>query len=226
MNDQHDPEQLAAFAVGLLDGEDARATEAHVAVCQRCQRALTELREVDAALRTVPSELFLDGPPPQAGELALQRALLEVREKRGAHRRRRRLALVAAAVAALVGVGAAGVALGQATASKTITAEPAEAGSRLLTGFNQSTGVRMTVTVTPDERSVLLKASIVGLSVGERCMLMVVDRGGNPYIVGSWVVDAAGEEYSIDSLAAVALGDVAAVKVQNSVGREMVVAPM
>lgn len=223
MSDQHDPEQLAAYAVGLLDGEDARSTEAHVAECQRCRQELTEFREVDGALRRVPPELFLDGPP-RGGALVLQRTLRQVREESGARRRRRRLALVAAAMAALVGVGATGVALGRVTARETITAEPA-AGSRVLTGFNQSSGARMTVTVTPEETSVLVKATIDGLAVGERCIVLVVDRSGNPYIVGSWVVSHTGEEYRIDSVAAVAPEDVAAVKVQNFDGRDLVIAP-
>jgi RNA polymerase sigma-70 factor (ECF subfamily) len=203
VNDQHDPGQLAAYAVGLLDGEDVRATAAHVAGCQRCQRELTELREVDGALRRMPSELFLGGPPQggelQGGEPVLQRTLRQVRAQSGTHRRRRRLALVAAAVVALAGVGTAGVALGRVTAGRTITAEPAEAGSRLLTGFNQSTGARMSVTVTPDAGWVRVKATVVGLSVGERCMLVVVDRRGNPSVAGSWLVDSTSEKYSIDS---------------------------
>lgn len=111
---------MAAYAVGLLDGADARAVEAHVAGCPHCRRELTELREVDGALRRVPPELFLDGPPQggelQGGELVLQRTLRQVRAESGARRGRRRLALIAAAVVALVGVGAACVALGRVTA--------------------------------------------------------------------------------------------------------------
>jgi len=114
VNNHHNPEQVAAYAMGLLHGADARAVEAHVAGCPRCRQELTQLREVDRALRRVPAELFLDGPA-QGGELVLQRTLRQARaerEKSGAWRGRRRLALIAAALAVLVGVGAAGVALG------------------------------------------------------------------------------------------------------------------
>ncbi len=227
MNDQHDPEQLAAYAVGLLDGEDARATEAHVARCPRCRWELAEFLEVDAALRRVPPELFLDGPPP-GSELVLQRTLRQIRKESGA-RRGRRLALVAAAVAALIGVGAAGAALGRSTVSKTITAAPttpAETGSRILTGFDPSSRARMTVTVTPAAGWVRVKATAVGIPAGERCMLVVIDRSRDRYIAGSWLVSPVGEETgtTVDGAAIVAPENVAAVAVQNFEGREFVIA--
>jgi len=86
VQDHHDLEQLAAFAVGLLDGEGARATGDHVAGCPRCRRELTDLRAVDGALRRMPPELFLDGPP-QGGELVLRRTLRQVQRESGTRRR-------------------------------------------------------------------------------------------------------------------------------------------
>ncbi|HZA17946.1 MAG TPA: zf-HC2 domain-containing protein [Pseudonocardiaceae bacterium] len=228
MNDQHDPEQLAAYAIGLLDGEDARAAEAHVAGCARCRWELAELREVDAALRRVPPELFLDGPPPLGGELVLQRTLRQVRKESGA-RRERRLTLVAAVLAALIGAGVAGVALGRSTVSETITAAPtmpAETGSRLFTGFDPSSGARLTVTVTPAAGWVRVKATAVGIPAGERCMLVVLDRNRDRYIAASWLVSPVGEETgtTVDGAAIVAPEDVTAVAVANFEGREFVIA--
>ena len=227
MNDQHDPEQLAAYAIGLLDGEDARAAEAHVAGCARCRWELAELRAVDAALRKIPPELFLDGSP-QGDELVLQRTLRQLRKESGA-RRERRLALVAAVLAALIGAGAAGVALGRSTVSETITAAPtmpAETGSRLFTGFDPSSGARMTVTVMPAAGWVRVKATAVGIPAGERCMLVVIDRNRDRYIAASWLVSPVGEETgtTVDGAAIVAPQDVAAVAVVNFEGREFVIA--
>jgi hypothetical protein len=232
VNDQHHPDQLAAYAIGLLDGEDARATKAHVTGCPHCQQELTELREVNSALRGMPPELFLDGPPPD-GELVLQRTLRQVRAEReasGVRPGRRRRALIAAALAALVGVGAAGVALGRVTTSETITAlptTPPATGSRLLTGFNPSTGVRMTVTVTPAAGWLRIKATVVGISAGEHCTLVVLDRNRDRYITGSWLASPAAEKngITIDGTAIVAPGDLAAVAVQNFERRELVIAP-
>jgi hypothetical protein len=231
MTDHRDPEQLAAYAIGLLDGEDTRAMEAHVAGCAHCQQELRELHEVDGVLRGVPPELFLDGPP-QGGELVLQRALRQLRAERGesgARRGRRRLALLAAAVAALVSVGAAGVALGRATTSDTITAPtaPAPTGSRLLTGFDPSTGARMTVTLTPAAGWVRLKATVAGIPAGQRCMLVIVDRSRDRYIAASWLVSPASEKngITVDGAAVVAPADITAVAVQNFEHRELVTAP-
>jgi hypothetical protein len=230
VNDQHDPEHLAAYAIGLLDGEDARATEAHVAGCPRCRQELTELRKVDGALRGTPPELFLDGPPP-GGELVLQRTLRQVRSENGASRgRRRRALIVVAAVVVLVGVGAAGVALGRVTARETITAVPATppvTGSRLLTGFDPSTGARMTVTVTPAAGWVRIKASVVGITAGERCTLVVVDRNRDRYIAASWLASPAAEtkDITIEGAAIVAPEDLAAVAVQDFERRDLVIAP-
>jgi hypothetical protein len=33
VNDQHDPGQLAAYAMGLLDGHEAQTTQAHITEC-------------------------------------------------------------------------------------------------------------------------------------------------------------------------------------------------
>jgi hypothetical protein len=232
VNDQHDPEQLAAYAIGLLDGEDAQAAEAHVAGCPHCRRELAELREVDGALRGVPAELFLDGPPP-GGELVLQRTRRQVRAERGeggVRRGRRRRALIAAVLAALVGVGAAGVALGRVTAGETITAAPTTprvTGSRVLTGVDPSTGARMAVTVTPAAGWVRVKATVIGIPAGERCTLVIVDRNRDRYIAASWLASPAAEKNGItlEGAAIVAPGDLAAVAVQDSERRELVIAP-
>jgi hypothetical protein len=232
MNDQHDPEQLAAYAIGLLDGEDAVITEAHIAGCPHCRQELTALREIDGALRGTPPELFLDGPPPD-GELVLQRTLRQVRAERdqsGVRLGPRRRVLIAAALAALVGVGAAGVALGRVTANETITARPTTppaTGTRLLTGSDPSTGARMTVTVTPAAGWVRIKATVVGIPAGERCTLVVIDRSRDRYIAASWLVSPAAEKngITIEGAAIVAPADLVAVAVQNLERRELVIAP-
>jgi hypothetical protein len=233
VNDQHDSGQLAAYAIGVLDGEDIQVTEAHIAECPHCRQELQELREIDGALRGMPPELFLDGPPSD-GELVLQRTLRQVRAERdesGVRLGRRRRALIAAALVALVGVGAAGVALGRVTVSETITARPTTppaTGARLLTGFDPSTGARMTVIVTPAAGWVRVKATVVGIPAGEHCTLVVIDRSRDRYIAASWLASSAAEKngITIEGAAIVAPGDLAAVAVQNLDRRELVIAPV
>jgi hypothetical protein len=219
VSDPHDPGQLAAHAAGLLDEAGARTMDAHVAGCPHCQRELTELREVSAALRGLPPEWFLDGPP-EDGELVLQRTLRQLRQERTRPGRR---ALVAAAVAALVvGVGAAGVSLGRVSAS----GPSAAAGSRVLTGTNASTGAHMTVTITPKGEWVRLSAATSGLPLGEHCVLVVVDRGGHPHIAGSWFAPRSAAEkavtYTDDTAVAVPAADISAVELHGASGRDLV----
>jgi anti-sigma factor RsiW len=78
MSMDHDIEQLVALAMGLSDASDRSAAEAHLAGCPTCRQELQELREIDAAIRRVPPEAFLEGPPADA-DLVLQRVLREVR---------------------------------------------------------------------------------------------------------------------------------------------------
>lgn len=83
MNIEHDIEQLVALAMGFSDASDSAASdssaaEAHLAGCPACRQELRELREIDAAIRRVPPEAFLEGPPPDA-DLVLHRVLREVR---------------------------------------------------------------------------------------------------------------------------------------------------
>ncbi len=99
----HDPEELGAHVLGLLDPAQSRAVEEHLAGCPECRREWEELFEMVDLLDDVPPEAFLDGPP-DGGDLLLQRTLRQVREEAGARRRRRALALVGAAAVALAAV--------------------------------------------------------------------------------------------------------------------------
>jgi hypothetical protein len=222
VSDQHDSERLAAYAVGLLDESDARLMQAHTAKCQRCRQELEQLREVSAALCAVPPELFLDGPPAD-GELVLQRALRQVRQERGARRGRRHRALLAAAVAALViSAGVAGISLDWATAGGPSTA----AGSRVLTAHNPSTGVHMTVAITPKEGNwVRLTAKTSSVLSRENCVLLVVDRSGHAHRASTWVAPwgaDTGVTYTNESAVDVAVGDIAAVELRNAAGSDLV----
>lgn len=73
----HDPDELGAYVLGLLDAEAAALVEAHVAGCADCRADLDELREPAAALDRLPVETFVNGPPD--GDRALRRALRRMR---------------------------------------------------------------------------------------------------------------------------------------------------
>src|SRR5215212_9194000 len=111
---EHDPTELGALALGLLDPDRTRAVEEHLATCATCRRDLEDLTAVTHLLGEVPPEAFLDGPPD--GDLVLQRTLRQIRVEAAAERRRRLVPRVAAAVAALAVLAGGGVVAGRATA--------------------------------------------------------------------------------------------------------------
>lgn len=166
MNRRHDPEELGAYAFGLLDDAQARAVEQHLAGCMTCRREWEELREMADLLDDMPPEAFLDGSPD--GDLVLQRALRQVRAEKAAHRRRRRLGLglvatAAVAVAALVGGGV--VVVGRATQpAPAVIAAPA--GTRAVDGTHGT--VAMSAMVTPATGWVRVTAIVRGIRAGAR----------------------------------------------------------
>ena len=78
----HDPDELSAYALGMLDAGNAALVEAHLRECAGCRADLAELREVIDALDRLPVETFVHEPPD--GDQALRRALQQMRDE---HRR-------------------------------------------------------------------------------------------------------------------------------------------
>jgi hypothetical protein len=217
----HDPEELGAHALGLLDAAQSRAVDEHLAGCPACRREWEELRGMVDLLDDVPPEAFLDGPPD--GDLVLQRALRQLRSEVGARGRRRRFALVGAAAATVAAVLAGGVLIGRETAPPptSVSAAPAPAADAVVLSGGGEPGVSMTATLTPAAGWVRLTASVQGLPPGARCYIVVVGRDGTREIAGSWLVAPTGgrDGVTLDGSAIVPLDQVDAVVVENDEGR-------
>ena len=218
----HDPEELGAHALGLLDPAQSRAVEEHLAGCPACRREWEELRGMVDLLDDVPPEAFLDGPPD--ADLMLQRTVRQVRAEAAAGRRRRRFLLAGAAAAVIAVVLGGGVLIGRQTAPPppAVVAAP---GAVQLAGEG-APGVSMTATLTPAAGWVRLTTSVKGIPAGERCYIVVVARDGTRQIAGSWLVSPGGwrDGVTLDGSALVPLDQVAEVVVQNEAGREFAVA--
>jgi anti-sigma factor RsiW len=76
----HFPDELSAYALGMLDAEDAAFVEAHLRGCDGCRAELVELREATDALDRLPVETFVHEPP--LDDRALRRALRQMRAER------------------------------------------------------------------------------------------------------------------------------------------------
>jgi anti-sigma factor RsiW len=218
----HDPEELGAHALGLLDAAQSRAVEEHLAGCPACRREWEELRGMVDLLDDVPPEAFLDGPP--EADLMLQRTVRQVRAEAAAHRRRRRLLLAGAAAAAIAVFLGGGVLIGRETAPPPPAAVAAP-GAVQLTGGG-APGVSMTATLTPAAGWVRLTTSVKGIPAGERCYIVVVARDGSRQIAGSWLVSQGGwrDGITLDGSALVPLDQVAEVVIENEAGREFATA--
>jgi anti-sigma factor RsiW len=217
----HNPEELGAHVLGLLDAAQSRAVEEHLASCPACRREWEELRGMVDLLDDVPPEAFLDGPPD--ADLLLQRTVRQVRAEAAAQQRRRRFLLTGVAAAALAVVLTGGVLVGRETAPPpAVVAAP---GAVQLTGGG-APGVSMTATLTPAAGWVRLSTSVKGIPAGERCYIVVVARDGTREIAGSWLVSQGGwrDGVSLDGSALVPLDQVAEVVIENEAGREFATA--
>ncbi len=218
----HNPEELGAHALGLLDAAQSRAVEEHLAGCPACRREWEELREMVDLLDDVPPEAFLEGPPD--ADLVLQRTVRQVRTEAGAQRRRRRFLVAGAAAAMVAAILGGGVMIGRETAPPppTVVAAP---GAVELTGGG-APGVSMTATLTPAAGWVRLTTSVKGIPPGERCYVVVVARDGTREIAGSWLVSPGGwrDGVTLDGSALIPLDEVAEVVVENEAGQEFAIA--
>jgi hypothetical protein len=222
----HSSEQLIALGLGLLEPEEARAVDAHLAGCEACRREWDELRATSALLEAVPKgaippEMFLDGPPDadRPGEFGLLRALRQVRGERRAIRHRQRMFRAAAAAVLVVAVGGAGVLAGRLSApeSEPAPAPPIAAGApgRLLE--SASGAVTATAVLTPANGWVRVAVTAGGIPAGKRCTVVVVGRDGTESVAANWIEAGhpSGGTTTVNGSAGIAPDDVAAVLVRD-----------
>jgi anti-sigma factor RsiW len=235
-DDRHGAGLLGAYVLGVLDGTEAEAVEAHLTDCATCRAEVAELRGVEEMLGEIPAEAFLDGPP-EDGELMLQRTLRQVRSERTAQDRRRWASLgVAAAVAAAAVLGG-GVLLGRGTMSSTEAVAPPSAtatlpappppGSRVLSAADATTGARMTVTLAPAAGWVRLNAAVTGVPQGRKCHLVVVGKDGSKEIAGGWLVSptAAQHGVTLNGSAVMDESNISSIEVADTDGKVFVTVP-
>lgn len=226
----HDPEELTAHALGLLDGAEAEAVEEHLRGCAACRQEWARIRETAELVASVPPESFVDGPP--ESDLALRRALRSLGEEQQGPRhrlpRRRPVGrLLAVAAAALVLV-AGGAAVGRLTAPETpSTAIAAGPGSSTASGSQGP--VRMTATVSPAAGWVRVQTEVQGISPGRRCTLEIESADGTLADAAFWLTAPPREPGRPTAVAGSAIVDPAAVRavsVRDDQGATLVRVPV
>jgi anti-sigma factor RsiW len=138
---------VGAYVLGVLDADERRQVEEHVAACEVCAAELAELRGLPRLLEPVEAT-----PSPELFERVAAAA-------RAPRARRTRRLLVAAAVVAVLGAG--------------IGAAVWQAGNADRTWSASADGVELTVTASEARDGSALDITVDGLEPGGRCRIVV-----------------------------------------------------
>jgi anti-sigma factor RsiW len=220
MTTAHDPGELAAHALGLLDPREAAAVQAHLTTCSQCRREYLDLRETTGLLEEVPPEMLLEGPPHPDAEPVLQRALWQIRGESRTRRTRRRVVLAVAAVVTGLALAAGAAVVARMTAPEASVAGPVVPGTISVQGTQGD--VRLAADLSPARGWVRVSAHVSGIPAGERCQLVVVGKDGSENVAGGWLTGSDPAGATVDGSAIITADQVAQVVVRNEAGQQFV----
>jgi Putative zinc-finger len=177
---------IGAYSLGLLEEEDRRAFENHLATCPSCGGELADLAEMAGVLSGI--------EPVPTAEPAAGPAVVDLLRRRAAKQRRRSrwqvVAGAAAGIALLAGGGAAGIAAAsrspQAPSSTVVIA-----GQRH-SAVDAGTGVAGTVGLVSMGWGTQVTLDLAKVHGPLDCELVAVSKTGEQRVVLGWRVPAAG----------------------------------
>jgi anti-sigma factor RsiW len=170
---------LGAYVLDALEPEERRRVEEHLRACPDCAAELAEFRSLPAMLDRVRLEDLEPVSVAPSPDLFARTAAAAADVGRPGRLRARTWALVAAAVLAVLAVGA-GV---------TVWANrPVEQSATVSEG-----PVQVTVTASPRNDGTALEVAVAGLRPGETCRMVAVDRDGGRHPAGEWPASEAGD---------------------------------
>jgi hypothetical protein len=239
MTEPHIRNLLGGYSLGILDADEQRAVDGHLAGCAECRAELVEVSEAKDLLALLPAEeargLFADEVRPVStgpieDDLVLRRTLRAVRAEQSGQRYRR-LSLVAAAVAVLIVGGVAGgyVAGDRSSTGQTALPTPSATVSPIGQTFTNTNGaVTASVNVLPVGDWVRFAVKVKGVRPGEHCRIIAIARNGSQQVAGSWVIGQRpppANSAGVPGSAAMAPADLAAVAIETEAGRRLVTVP-
>jgi len=186
---------VGAYSMGLLEEQDKRAFEEHLAGCPACAAELAELSPMAALLRGVELrgvELRGVEPAGQEPDGAKVADLVHRRARQQRHRRRWQVALGAAAGIVLIG---GGIGLGVAAAPEH-AGPPAPAlalTGQLHSATDAGTGVAGTVGLAAKAWGTQVTLDLSKVRGPAECELIAVSRTGERRVVMGWLVAAPGD---------------------------------
>lgn len=169
---------VGAYVLGALEPEERAAVAAHLSECTACTRTLTELGTLPPLLAGVtPGDLDREDAVPS--DLAFQRLRRSAVPQPPRRRLRWPLAVAAAAVVGVAGLGTT-VVMNSAAPAPTnvqVSANGVHAAARIVA---EGSGSRITLTMG-------------GVPHGSTCWLVAVGRDGERDRTPSWTVDYSGD---------------------------------
>jgi anti-sigma factor RsiW len=167
---------LGAYVLGALEPGERHHVEGHLADCPACAAELAELEPLPALLDRVPREDLEPvavTPSPELFDRLVAAADLRPARRRG------RLLLVAAALVAVLGLGA-GV-------TWWLTGDDARTSSAV------AGSVEATLTASSARDGSALDVTVAGLRSEELCTMVAIDDDGRRHPAGEWRTSEAGD---------------------------------
>jgi len=180
---------VGAYSMGLIEEQDQRAFEEHLAGCPACAAELAELSPMAALLKGV--EPVGDGPDEGPDE-ATAPDLVRRRASQQRHRRRWQAGLGAAAGIVLIG---GGIGLGIAAAPQPAgpAAPPLALTGQLHSATDLRTGAAGTVGLVAKAWGTQVTLDLSKVRGPAECELIAVSRTGERRVVMGWLVPAPGD---------------------------------
>ncbi|MCC9307229.1 zf-HC2 domain-containing protein [Kitasatospora sp. RB6PN24] len=185
---------VGAYVLGLLDGADRAAFEAHLADCPRCRAEAARLEGLQPLL----AEYAAGGAEPVEPSARLLDGLLDEVASRRRRQNVRRRWLVAVAAALVLG-GPAVTAAVMETAVVTSTAAPSgpsptapATGPTATSSATGPGGAVATVGVAPSAWGSTISLTLSGVTGPRTCDLVAVSEYGAQQTVTTWTVPASG----------------------------------
>jgi anti-sigma factor RsiW len=218
---------VGAYSMGLLEEQDRRAFEDHLAGCASCSADLAELSPMAALLKGVE-------PAGAAGQQADGTNVTQLISRRATRQRQRQRWQAAVGAAAGIVLIGGGIGIGVAASQHAGPGAPAVAiPGQLHSAVNPGTGVTGTVGLLAKAWGTQVTLDLSKVHGPVECQLVAVSRTGERRVVMSWLVPAPGDgvpghpaHLVIQGGAAIPRGDLARLDVNVVNGRTLLSIPV